>query len=202
MRPANAMTRRAGEDHLVAHERLEPHGPMAPGSADDAELELPVGDALDHGLRVVHLERDANAGMVPLELAEEERDDDRRRPGGRADRELPASSPSLSASISPSSCSSSWSMRCAPRYSRRPASVGSTRRPERSTQLGAEPLLERAHLQRHGGLRDPEPLRRLREAPQLDDRAEGCQLACIHKRILSVADWLAPDAPCLPSPGA
>ena len=36
---------------------------LPPGGADDAELELPVGDALDHGLRVVHLESDANGGV-------------------------------------------------------------------------------------------------------------------------------------------
>ena len=41
-----------GEDHLVAEERLERDRPVAPGRADDAELEPPVGDELDHGLRV------------------------------------------------------------------------------------------------------------------------------------------------------
>src|SRR5207247_2113232 len=34
-------------------------------------------------------------------------------------------------------------------------------------QLPAEPLLERANLQAHGRLRDPEPLGRLREAAPL-----------------------------------
>ena len=51
-------------------------------------------------------------------------------------------------------------------------------------QLRAEPLLERAHLQRDGGLRDSEPLGRLREAAALDDGAEGCELTRVHKHIL------------------
>ena len=53
-------------------------------------------------------------------------------------------------------------------------------------QLRAEPLLERAYLQRHRGLRDAEPLGRLREAAPLDDGAERCQLTRVHKQILSI----------------
>ena len=45
----------------------------------------------------------------------------------------PASAPSPEAATSATSWPSSASMRCAPRYSRQPASVGSTRRPERSS---------------------------------------------------------------------
>jgi hypothetical protein len=52
-------------------------------------------------------------------------------------------------------------------------------------QLRPEPLLERPHLLRYGRLGDAEPGRRLREAPPLDDLAEGGQLARIHKRTLS-----------------
>ena len=61
------------------------------------------------------------------------RHDDRRGARGRADRELArrARRPP-SAATSSTSCSSSWSRRCAPRYRRHPASVGSTRRPDRS----------------------------------------------------------------------
>ena len=49
-----------------------------------------------------------------------------------------------------------------------------------------EPLLERPDLQADGGLGDAEPLGRLREAAPLDDRAEGGELARVHKRILSM----------------
>ena len=52
-------------------------------------------------------------------------------------------------------------------------------------QLRAEALLERPHLERHGRLRDAEPLGGLREAPPFDDRAERGELARVHKRILS-----------------
>ena len=53
-------------------------------------------------------------------------------------------------------------------------------------QLLPEPLLERAHLEADGRLRDPEPLRRLREAAPLDDRAERGELLRFHKRSLYV----------------
>ncbi len=52
-------------------------------------------------------------------------------------------------------------------------------------ELGVEALLERPHLERDGRLRDAEPLRRLREAPALDDGTEGGELARVHKEILS-----------------
>src|SRR5207248_3865698 len=48
-----------------------------------------------------------------------------------------------------------------------------------------EPLLERANLEAHRRLRDAEPLGRLREAPALDDRAEGRELPRVHKDTLS-----------------
>ena len=47
-------------------------------------------------------------------------------------------------------------------------------------ELCPEPLLERAHLQADGGLSHPEPLRRLRERPPIDDLAERLQLARVH----------------------
>ena len=53
-------------------------------------------------------------------------------------------------------------------------------------ELRPEPLLERAHLQADGRLGDAEPLRRLAEAPPLDDGAEGRELTRVHKRILCV----------------
>src|SRR5207237_8904009 len=54
----------------------------------------------------------------------------------------------------------------------------------------AEPLLERPDLEAHRRLGDPEPCRRLREAPALDDRAEGCELSRIHKKPLCASsEW-------------
>ena len=173
------------QDHLVLHQRLEPHRPVATRSAHDAELELALGDELDDGLRVVHLERDVDGRVGTLELAEQERHDDRGRAGRGADREPARNLPvgiggdvvedllleheqPMRAAIEP------------PAGLRRldPA-AGAVEK------LRAEPLLERAHLQRDGRLGDAEPLRRLREAPPLDDGAEGRKLTRIHKRILS-----------------
>src|SRR5205085_12393287 len=50
----------------------------------------------------------------------------------------------------------------------------------------SEPLLEGPDLEAHRRLRDPEPRRRLREAPALDDRAERCELSRVHKASLSM----------------
>ena len=47
-----------------------------------------------------------------------------------------------------------------------------------------ELLLERPDLHAHGRLGDAETLGRLREAPQLDNRAEGYELARVHKPTL------------------
>ena len=51
-------------------------------------------------------------------------------------------------------------------------------------ELRAEPLLERAHLERHGRLRDAETLGRLREAAALDDGDKRGKLTRVHKHIL------------------
>ena len=51
-------------------------------------------------------------------------------------------------------------------------------------ELLSESLLERADLQTDRRLRDAETLSRLREALELDDRAERCELARVHKGIL------------------
>jgi len=51
-------------------------------------------------------------------------------------------------------------------------------------ELQTEPLLERADLEAHRGLRDAELLGRLREAAAFDHRAERCKLARIHKQSL------------------
>ena len=51
-------------------------------------------------------------------------------------------------------------------------------------QLHADPLLERADLQAHRRLRHAELLRRLGEAAPLDDGAERCELARVHKQSL------------------
>ena len=125
--------------------------------------------------------------MRALELAEKERDDDRRRTGGRADGELAGElavalrvdlleqlllelKQALGAAIQATT------------------GLGRLDPPARPVdELAPETLLERADLQRDRRLRDAEPLGRLREAAQLDDRAECRKLACVHKPILSVS---------------
>ena len=175
------MRGRAHENDLVLGERLEPHGAVPRRRADDPELEPPVGDELDHGARVVHLERDPHRRMEALELAEELRDDDRCRPGRGAERErarevarrlgedvveelLLEREQLLGAAVEPE------------------ARLGRLDPTARAVEeLGPEPLLEGTHLERDGRLRDAEQLRRLREGAALDHRAERRQLARVHK---------------------
>ena len=68
-------------------ERLEDDAAVAPPGADDAELELARGDALDDRLRVEDVERDVQLGVARLELAEQVREHDPAGPGRGADVE-------------------------------------------------------------------------------------------------------------------
>ena len=157
---------------------------MAAGRADDAELELARGDALDHGLRVGDRQRDPDARVLALELAEQQRHDDRRGACRRAELQLAGElalalagdlvedlslerEQPLGAAIEPHAG-----------LGRLDAAAGAVE------QLRPEPLLERPHLQRDGGLGDAEALGRLREAAPLDHGAEGGELTGIHKQIL------------------
>ena len=68
------------------------------------------------------------------------------------------------------------------------AGLGRLDAPPRAVeQLQAEPLLERPDLEAHRRLGDAELLGRLGEAPPLDDGAERCKLARVHKQSLCTA---------------
>src|SRR5262249_20186632 len=83
-RPAGeAVARRAGEDDLVAEERLEDDRALPARGADDPELELARGHPLDDVLGVVDRERDGDARVAALELGEKERGRGGRRAGTR-----------------------------------------------------------------------------------------------------------------------
>jgi len=75
------------EHDLVPDERLELERAVPAQRADDAELELPLGDLLAHRLRVPDRERHVQLCVLALELAEKKRDEMRARTGGGADRE-------------------------------------------------------------------------------------------------------------------
>ena len=181
------MAGRAGEDHLVLEERLEADGAVAASGSDDAELELALGHEVDHGLGVRNGQRHADARVLALELAQEDRDDDRGRPRRGADRDLAGELPLALAGhlvdelLLEGQQPLRASVEAETRLRRLDPAAGAVE------QLGAEPLLERPHLQRHGRLRDAEALRRLREALALDDGAECGELARIHKPSLSTA---------------
>ena len=110
-------------------------------------------------------------------------------PSRRRASSVPASTPSSAAATSSSSCSSAWSMRCALRYSRRPASVGSTRRPERSSSCWPRRSSRALTCRLTAGCVTPEPLGGLGEALTVDDGAEGRQLTGVH--IRTPYSWLA-----------
>ena len=176
---------------------------VAPRRADDAELEAAVGDQVDDGLRVVHLERRrARPGCARWNSQRSTGTTTAAGPGRGADREL-ARERARRRRRPPRRASAPRAAAAAARRGRAacPASVGSTRRPERSSSCGAEPLLERAHLQRDRRLRDAEPLGRLREAAPLDDRAERRKLTRVHKQILSTCGRRAPVVASAHLPG-
>src|SRR5947207_10066489 len=175
------MTRRTRQDDLVREERLEGHRPVTARCADDAKLELAFGDARDDRLRVGDGELDLDLGVLLLELAQEEGNDDRRRPGGGADLQaardrllVPACDfgeqlllelqQPLRASVQTETC------------------FGGDDPPAGAVeQLRAEALLERANLETDRRLRDAEAHGSLGEASPLDDRTEGSTLARVDK---------------------
>ncbi len=159
--PREPMLRRHGEDDLVLEERFEADRAVARRSAYDPELESPLGDEVDDVHRVVDRERDRDAGVLALELAEKQRQHRRTRPGRATDLEPSAkltvrvardllqqllleSQHALGAAVEPGAG-----------LGRFHAAPGTIDEPL------AEPLLERADLQAHGGLRHAELLRRL-----------------------------------------
>ena len=179
------MPGRADEHDLVVGEGLELHASMPGRGADDAELELSLGDKLDHGARVVHLERDPDGRVGALELAEELRDDDGGRPGRGADREHARQ---VALGLGDDVRQHLRLEREKPLRTAIEAATGLGRldtAPRAIEELRAEALLERANLKRDSRLRDTEALGRLRERAALDDRAKRGQLARIHKRSLS-----------------
>ena len=96
-------------------ERLEDDAAVPSTGADDAELELARGDALDDRLRVEDVQRDVQLGVALLELAEQVREHDPAGPVDAPMSKVPVSSSPLSSVTSASTCSSSASSRCAPR---------------------------------------------------------------------------------------
>src|SRR5262249_44278499 len=176
---------RHGEHNLIAEERLENDAAMTPRRTDDAQLELALRDPLDHGLRVGDREGDGDTGVRALELAEENRNDRANRPRGRADvgraAELAAVGrlqlvDELLLELEHPLSAAVESRAGLGRLDAAPGAV---------EQLAAEALLERADLQADGRLGDAEPLRRMREALALDNRAERRELARVHKQSLS-----------------
>ena len=183
--PRKRMRRRADQDHLVLEDRLEANRPMAPRSADDAELEPAIGDEVDDGLGVVNLERDAQVRVPLVELAQEDGHDDRGGAGRGADRQLARERAGALGGdlvehlLLELEQALGAAVEAQPGLGRLHPAAGAVE------QLGPEPLLERPHLQGDGRLGDAEPLGRLREAAAFDDRAEGGELSRIHKRSLS-----------------
>jgi hypothetical protein len=176
------VTGRHGENDLVACQRLELDRAVTPERADYSQLELALGDPLDDGLRVGDGEDHLHPGVIALELAQEKGDEVRSRACRRADRKRPLKlaaglllelgeelslelEEALRAAIEPEA-----------RLRGLDAPTGSVE------ELSAETLLERPNLEAHRRLRDPETLGGLREAPALDDLAEGGELPRIHKQ--------------------
>ena len=166
------MSRRADEDDRVAQERLVLDAAVARRRADDAELERPVGDPLDDGLRVEDGERDVQLRVLLGEPAEQRREDDAAGAGRGADLERPGELAGrvVGELVDDLLFEREQPLRGAVELR---AGLGRLDAPAGAVeQLRAEPLLERPHLQADRGLRDAEPLGRLGERLALDHLAE------------------------------
>ena len=154
---------------------------MAASRADDPELELPVCNLLDHGLSYGDRKPHADVGMSLLELAEEHRDDRAAGPRRRSELERARELALLVAEDVLEQLLLEREQPLRARVQAKPSLGRLDAAPRAVEQLPPEPLLERPDLEADRRLRDTEPLRSLREALALDDRAEGCKLARIHK---------------------
>ena len=147
--------------------------------ADDAQLELAREHAVDHVLRRVDAQRRGRLGVHAAEADEQAGQQARARPGRGADREVPADGVGLGAQGVGELLLEREHALGADQHG---ASCG------RGSDLAAraveqprpEPLLERAHGERDGGLGDAEVVRGDRERSALDHCHEGCELAGVH----------------------
>src|SRR3954468_24163964 len=179
-----AVAGRTGEYHLVPEERLEGDTTVAAGSADDAELELPVRHLVDERLSVGDGQPHAYVRVLFVELAKEERHDSAAGAGRSpelerpADRALVVGLELFEEMLLEREEPLRGGVEHAPGLGRFHTAPGAVE------QLPPESLLERADLQADGRLRHPEALRGLGEALPLDHRAERSQLTRVHKRSL------------------
>ena len=153
---------------------------MAWRRPDDAELEPPLRDEVDHVQRVVDGERDRHVRVLALELAEQERKDGGAGAGRAADLEPTAELVALAGDLLQQLLLErqhplSASVQPLAGLGRLDPPPGAVEEPL------AEPLLERTDLETHRRLGDAELLGREREALPVDDGAEGRELTSVHK---------------------
>ena len=164
--------RRTREHDLVAEERLERDAAMASTGADDAELELTLGNPIDDRLGVGDRQPHPHVGMLLLELAEQKRDDRAARAGRSAELERAGDRPLvvrveiLEQVLLGGEHPLSRCVEASPGLGRLDPATRAVQ------ELPTESLLERPDLQADGRLGDPEPLGRLGEALPLHDGAE------------------------------
>jgi lipopolysaccharide/colanic/teichoic acid biosynthesis glycosyltransferase len=177
------MLSRTRQDDLVSKERLEHDTTLPPRGTDDTELELAPSDLLDDALRIEDRERYVDFRMSALELAEKQRNDRPTRPSRRTELETPGQHAGVVRQLR-----EQLLLRCQHSLSTAVEAPPGLRRldapPRAVEELLAESLFQRPDLKAHGGLRHPEPLRGLREAAPLDNRAKRGELTRIHKQLL------------------
>ncbi len=178
------MAGRACEHDLVAEERLEDDATVTARGADDAELELALGDVVDDRLRVRNGQPDTNVLMLLDELAQKQRNDCAAGPGGSPELErsgqvtFALAGHLLEQLLLQREQLLRGRVETEPCLRRLDAPSGAVK------ELGPEALLERANLQADSRLRHAEPLGRLREALSLQNGAERCKLTRVHKHSL------------------
>ena len=146
---------------------------------NDAELELAIQDAIDNRLGVVHAERDNHVGVLPMERAEQRRQNALARPRRCTDHQVARQLVALV-------FQTPKEITLGPEDALGVAigNIAGLRRLDHATraidQLTPQALLKRTNCQRHGGLGDAKLLGGLRKTRTIDDGNEGCELFRIH----------------------
>ena len=171
---------RADDHQFVTHEGLEQQAAVRTGGAHHAQFQVVLEHPVAHGLGVLHHQRDLHLGVGLLEAPQQPRQQQLSRPRGRAHHQRAGHVVRQLADLAlqvvlKRQDAAGVAIHHAPGVGERHASAAAVE------QAVAEPLLEGADLERHGGLGHTEFLRGMREGALVHDRAQREEVAQIHR---------------------
>src|SRR5665647_908902 len=187
----------ADEHDLVAGERLRDQLGSRRHGADGADLELTREHALEHGVRIVDVQRDGDARILLFELREHPGQHVLAGAGGGADHDAARDQLAEVEDLGAGALVQVEDLTAV--AVQHLARVGGDDRAARAVEQGRlELALETADLLAGRRLGDVYLVGGQREAPAVDDAAEQPDLADVHKRSLSQSTHLRPRAPAVP----